>query len=219
MYLSVSRHRRVPRRLWGKDLYWWLDKMGRFDVTIDSFPARRWPPSMVVTGVDGGYDISVRELAADGVTVLGRIRGGYGDQLSVAGDANQVLDEADEAYATFLDAARNYARTIAGEDLAEEQLMVSAARPTTAVTEIDTLNLARADITTIIWATGYSHDYHWVKIPVFDERGHPIQRRGLTDRAGLYFLGLHWMHTIKSGLFSGVGNDAEYLADRMAHTH
>jgi len=100
----------------------------------------------VVTGVDSGYDISVRELAADGVTVLGRIRGGYGDQLSVASDANQVLDEADEAYATFLDAARNYARTIAGEDLAEEQLMVSAARPTTAVTEIDTLNLARADI-------------------------------------------------------------------------
>ena len=219
VYLSVSRHRHVPRRLWGKDLYWWLDKMGRFDVTIDSFPARRWPPSMVVTGVDGGYDISVRELAADGVTVLGRIRGGYGDQLGVAGDANQVLDEADEAYATFLDAARNYARTIAREDLAEEQLTVSAARPTTAVTEIDTLNVARADITTIIWATGYTYDYHWVKIPVFDERGHPIQRRGLTDRPGLYFLGLHWMHTIKSGLFSGVGHDAEYLADRMAHTH
>ena len=51
--------------------------------------------------------------------------------------------------------------------------MVSAARPTTAVTEIDTLNLARADITTIIWATGYTYDYHWVKMPVFDERGHP----------------------------------------------
>jgi glycine/D-amino acid oxidase-like deaminating enzyme len=109
-------------------------------------------------------DISVRELAADGVAVLGRIRGGCGDQLSVAGDANQVLEEADEAYATFLDAARNYARTTAGDDLAEEQPMVSTPRPTTAVTEIDTLNLARADITTIIWATGYTYDYHWVKI-------------------------------------------------------
>jgi putative flavoprotein involved in K+ transport len=32
---------------------------------------------------------------------------------------------------------------------------------------------------TIIWATGYTYDYHWVKVPVFDERGHPIQRRGL----------------------------------------
>jgi putative flavoprotein involved in K+ transport len=58
-----------------------------------------------------------------------------------------------------------------------------------------------------------------VKIQVFDERGHPSQRRGLTDRPGLYFLGLHWMHTFKSGLFSGVGNDAEYLADQMTHAH
>jgi len=33
------------------------------------------------------------------------------------------------------------------------------------------------------------------------------------------FLGLHWMHTIKSGLLSGVGNDAEYLAEHIAaHT-
>jgi len=31
----------------------------------------------------------------------------------------------------------------------------------------------------------------------------------------LYFLGLHWMHTIKSGLFSGVGMDAKYIADHM----
>lgn len=31
----------------------------------------------------------------------------------------------------------------------------------------------------------------------------------------LNFLGLHWMHTIKSGLLFGVGTDAEYLAETM----
>jgi putative flavoprotein involved in K+ transport len=36
---------------------------------------------------------------------------------------------------------------------------------------------------------------------------------------GLSFLGLPWMHTITSGLLSGVGNDAEYLADQIAGTH
>jgi putative flavoprotein involved in K+ transport len=30
VYLSVSRHRRAPRRLRGRDVYWWLDEMGRF---------------------------------------------------------------------------------------------------------------------------------------------------------------------------------------------
>jgi putative flavoprotein involved in K+ transport len=36
VYLSVSRHRRAPRRFRGKDVYWWLEKMGRFAQTIDT---------------------------------------------------------------------------------------------------------------------------------------------------------------------------------------
>jgi putative flavoprotein involved in K+ transport len=43
VFLSVSRHRRVPRRFGGKDVYWWLDRMGRFTQTIDCFPGRQWP--------------------------------------------------------------------------------------------------------------------------------------------------------------------------------
>ncbi len=50
VFLSVSRHRRAPRRFRGKDVYWWLEKLGRFDQTIDTFPDRRWPPSTVITG-------------------------------------------------------------------------------------------------------------------------------------------------------------------------
>ena len=48
-----------------------------------------------------------------------------------------------------------------------------------------------------------------------DVQGRPLQQRGVTPVPELYFLGLHWMHTFKSGLLSGVGSDAEYLADRM----
>ena len=44
VYLSVSRHRRAPRRFRGKDIYWWLEPMGRFAQRIDSFPGRQWPP-------------------------------------------------------------------------------------------------------------------------------------------------------------------------------
>jgi putative flavoprotein involved in K+ transport len=43
VFLSVSRHRRVPRRFRGKDVYWWLDRMGRFAQTIDSFPGGGGP--------------------------------------------------------------------------------------------------------------------------------------------------------------------------------
>ena len=37
----------------------------------------------------------------------------------------------------------------------------------------------------------------------------------MTSARGLYFLGLHWMHTFQSGLFSGVGEDAAALAERI----
>jgi hypothetical protein len=38
----------------------------------------------------------------------------------------------------------------------------------------------------------------------------------VTKVPGLDVLGLQWMHTFKSGLLSGVGSDAEYLAEHRA---
>jgi hypothetical protein len=92
VFLSVSRHRRAPRRFRGKDVYWWLDRMGRFAQTIDSFPGRQWPPSTVVTGVSGGYDVNVRQMVTDGIRVLGGVVGSSDDTLTVAGNANEILD-------------------------------------------------------------------------------------------------------------------------------
>ena len=175
--------------------------MGRFAQTIDSFPARRWPPSIVVTGVNGGYDINVRQLAADGVRVVGRVAGASGNHVAFEANANQMLDEADEAYAQFVSAAREFAAKGIQEELAEEQ---PGDRPGAlgAVSEISLLDLAKESIGTIIWATGYTYDFGWMSVPVLDSGGHPVQQRGVTQVTGLYFLGLHWMHTIKSGLFS-----------------
>jgi putative flavoprotein involved in K+ transport len=55
-----------------------------------------------------------------------------------------------------------------------------------------------------------------VKLPVFDEDGYPVQRRGVTAYPGLYFLGLHWLYQFKSGLLLGVGEDAAFIASEIA---
>jgi putative flavoprotein involved in K+ transport len=190
--------------------------MGRFDQTIDSFPGRQWPPSVVVTGVNGGYDVNVRQMAADGIRVLGRVLGARDGRLMVARRANDVLDEADEAFAGFLAAARELADANPDCDLAEEEDTIASAALPAAGAEIDSLDVRRENIAAIIWATGYDYDYGWLQVPVLDVRGRPLQQRGVTPVPGLYFLGLHWMHTFKSGLLSGVGRDAEYLAEHMA---
>jgi putative flavoprotein involved in K+ transport len=216
-FLSVSRHRRVPRRLRGKDVYWWLDRMGRFDQTIDSFPGRRWPPSTVVTGVSGGYDVNVRQMAADGIRVIGRVVGASDHVLAVARNANEILDEADAAFTGFLSAAREFAAANPDAGLAEQEPTGSADVPAT-VAEVQSIDLRRESVAAIVWATGYDYDYGWLQIPVLDAQGRPLQQRGVTQVPGLYFLGLHWMHTFKSGLFSGVGSDAEHLAEHMSLT-
>ena len=47
---------------------------------------------------------------------------------------------------------------------------------------------------------------------MLDADGYPIQKRGVTDYPGLFFIGLPWLHNAKSGLIHGVGDDAAYIA-------
>jgi len=181
VYLSVSRHRRVPRRFRGQDVYWWLERMGRFATTIDSFPGRQWPPSIVVTGVSGGYDINVRQMAADGIRVLGRVLDASAGTLAVARNANDVLNEADAAFADFIAAAREFTIANPNLELADEEPTDSAVFAGT-VPEVESFDLRRENVAAIVWATGYDYDYGWLTTPVFDVHGRPLQQRGITPQ-------------------------------------
>ena len=189
--------------------------MGRFAQTIDSLPRRHWPPSTVVTGVSGGYDVNVRQMVADGIRVLGRVVGASDDTLAVARNANEVLDEADAAFVGFLAAAREFTAANPGVGLAEEESTGSPALPAT-VAEVESLDLRRENVAAIVWATGYDYNYGWLRAPVFRCSRPAAPAARVTQVPGLYFLGLHWMHTFKPGLFAGVGGDAEYLAHHMS---
>ena len=72
-----------------------------------------------------------------------------------------------------------------------------------------------AGVTSVIWATGYKFDFNLVKLPVFDEDGYPLQERGVTSFPGLYFIGLPFLHTSKSGLLAGVGADASHVVEHI----
>ena len=81
--------------------------------------------------------------------------------------------------------------------------------------EILELNLQSAGITSIVWATGYKFDFSLVKLPTFDEDGYPLQNRGITEYPGLYFIGLPFLHSGKSGLLHGVGDDAAHVVEHI----
>lgn len=75
------------------------------------------------------------------------------------------------------------------------------------------LDLEAAGIRTVIWLVGYTMDFGWMEVPVFDGKGYPSHERGVTPIPGLYFLGLPWLYTWGSGRFSGIARDAEHMAN------
>ena len=77
------------------------------------------------------------------------------------------------------------------------------------------LDLDAAGIATVIWAVGFTHDFAWLDLPIFDDQNHPVHARGVTKAPGVYFVGLHCLHTLSSGLIYGVGRDAEHIADQI----
>jgi putative flavoprotein involved in K+ transport len=169
-----------------------------------------------LTGGDGGHDISGHTLAREGVKLLGRLQDIRDGKAVFATDLAANLAWGDEQARTWLQAIDDLITAqrldVPVEDWPDDLL---ASEPISHEVPAE-LDLANVRISTVIWAMGYRPDLSWVGLPTLDGEGYPIQRRGVTRVPGLYILGLDWLHTAKSGLFAGVGEDAAYLAEQMA---
>jgi putative flavoprotein involved in K+ transport len=212
--LSVGRHTRLPRRYRGRDVIWWLSELG-----IDQTPVEARGPSRllpVITGAYGGHTIDFRRLAADGVTLLGRIAAARQGIIELAPDLAQCLANGDEIYAAFLDRMDAHIKTHALDMPEEPDARTMLPDPPCVTRPLRRLDLRADSIAAVIWATGYGVDFGWIEIPVLDARGEPVHRYGITAVPGLYFLGLQWLAKMSSSFLSGVGDDAAVLADHIA---
>ena len=80
------------------------------------------------------------------------------------------------------------------------------------------LDLDAEHITNVIWSTGFRLDFNWIDLELNLRDGYPQQTQGVSRHPGLYFMGLQLMHTRKSGLIFGVGEDAAHIvATTVAH--
>jgi putative flavoprotein involved in K+ transport len=215
VYFSVGRHRRYPRRYRGHDMFWWMERIGALDQTLDERPDARERPNPLVTGVGGGHEIDLRDYAAAGVTLLGHLEAVTGSRLHLADDLAALVAAGDESIGVFTRAVDAYIARSGFAAPAEAPSSIGSRRvaPPAPIRELD---LAASGIMAVVWATGFRRDFGWIDAPVFDERGEPIHRRGVTGCAGLFFLGLPWLHKLKSSVLCGVGDDAAHLADHIA---
>ncbi|WP_214369587.1 NAD(P)-binding domain-containing protein [Pseudonocardia sp. H11422] len=210
IHLSVGRHRALPRRYRGMDAFEWMDRMGMLTQTRDTISTTPWSPAPGAADTAGVDDIGLRSLVERGVRPLGRMIGVAGSTVHLGSAVAARVAEADAYHRGFRCAIDEHVRRH-GLDAPVEELPPPP--PWTATTPAE-LDLARAGIGTVLWATGFRQDYEsWVHAAVYTEDGEPVHHRGATAAPGLFFLGLPWQHRRRSHTLGGVGGDAGYLAE------
>jgi putative flavoprotein involved in K+ transport len=213
VYLAIGRCGWFPRRYRGRDMLDWAADLGLLDQTVDSLPspAARLACNPPISGNDGGHDCHPRWLAGRGAVVVGRLEGVDGTKATFAGGVEETLAAGDGFAAETMSGIDRY--------IAEHGLDAPGAEPReggpSPTPDTPELDLRDAVITSVIWAAGFRPDYSWIALDVADEYGWPVQRRGISEHPGLYFVGVNWLHKRKSALFCGVGDDAEHVVSEL----
>ncbi|GGB05953.1 FAD-dependent oxidoreductase [Brucella endophytica] len=213
VYLSVGPHDRPPRSYRGRDFVWWLGVLGKWDAQAQAPGAEH--VTIAVSGARGGETIDFRRLAAQGMVLVG-MTGAYSNgKLSFGNDLARNLDRGDQNYLSLLDEADAFV-TRNGLDLPEESKARIPGPQVDCVSDpLRELDLASVGVNTIIWATGFSSDYSWLKVNAFNEAGRPQHQRGVSPEKGIYFLGLPWLSGRGSSFIWGVWHDAKHIADHI----
>jgi putative flavoprotein involved in K+ transport len=152
-------------------------------------------------------------FAREGVRLLGRLAGVRDGRLYFAPDLHNSLAKADEFEAELVKGIDRYIAAQGLDAPAETLPVLSHGFEVPIVTELDP---RAAGLGSVIWACGFGWDFTLVPLPIFDAFGYRLHTRGVTAQPGLYFVGLPWLHTAKSGLLVGVGEDAAYIAAHIA---
>lgn len=213
VYLSVGPHGRPPRRYRGHDFVWWLGVLGKWEAATP--PSGAEHVTIAVSGARGGHTVDFRNLAASGITLTGRTESFVNGTLGFAPDLGTNINNGDANYLSLLDEADDYI-VRNGLDLPEEPgARILGPDPENVTHPITHINLADAEITSVIWATGFVADYSWLPVDAVDKSGKPRHQRGVSSEPGVYFLGLPWQSRRGSSFIWGVWHDAKYIADQI----
>lgn len=214
--LSTGEHVRMPRVYRGKDIFWWMDRVGvldeRYDQMDDIIRARHVPSPQLV-GAPDGRSVDLNALQEVGVEIVGRL-GRMRDGLAqFSGGLANTARLADLKQERLLDRFDAWAEASGVTDLGPIE------RPEdTVVSEhprLD-LDLAKEGFSTVLWATGFAPDYSWLDLPVLDYKG-KIKHDGgvVTASPGLYVLGTSLLRRRRSTYISGAAQDTEDLAEHL----
>jgi putative flavoprotein involved in K+ transport len=216
--LAVGRHTRLPRSHRGRDILWWLDRLGvlsqRADAVAD-IERSRHQPSMQLVGRSDHASLDLAVLHQEGVRLVSRIRDISGHRVSLADDLVSTMAGADIKMAEILTRIDQFIATTGIAAGPREPFTPTWPLAADAPADLD---LHAEGIETVIWATGCRRAYPWLHVPVLDARGEIVHTDGITPEVGLYVLGLNFQRRRNSSFIDGVGQDAWEIAHEIARS-
>lgn len=217
VFLATSRVGRMPRRYRGRDIMVWLQESGFLDVRREE--VIRLAGRIPARGLLGSeHTLSLQALSAKGVVLLGRLAGveDGGGRLLFDDDVEVNIRFADDASANVKRHVDDYiSRAGIDAPVAEpDRAEIAVARLPNPV--IGSLDLSASNITTVVWCTGFKGDFSWVRLPgALDNAGQPIHGDGVATLPGLYFAGLDFASTRKSGIILAIAEEAPRLVGHL----
>jgi putative flavoprotein involved in K+ transport len=214
VHMVTGNAPRCARFYRGRDVVDWLADIGQYDITVehDGMTKKKHDTNHYLTGRDGGRDIDLRKFALEGMQLYGRMSGVSQGRMLLEPNLKANLDGADRVY--------NGINALIDRHIAEKQISAPEGSVYQPLWEPDKerteLDLGASGVTSVIWATGFSPDWSFVGLPIFDGNAYPVHRRGVTSVEGVYVLGLPWLWTWGSGRFLAVGKDAEHVVGHLA---
>ena len=216
--VAVGEHVRAPRMYRGRDIQWWMDATGlndeRYD-QVENLRRARALSSFQIAGHADRRDIDLNALTSLGVALVGRLAGVRDGKAQFSGSLRNLCELADLKQNRLLTTIDEWAAANGVGDAVDpphrpEPTRVEASPPLG-------LDLRRAGIRTIVWATGFRPDYSWLDVPVLDPKGNIRHDGGVvTEAPGLYVMGLPFLRRRKSSLIDGAGDDARDLSAHLS---
>jgi putative flavoprotein involved in K+ transport len=212
VYLSVGYSGFPLRRYRGRDMYWWY-----VNAKLDQF---RFEGGSVrglgnTTGCGGGHALDLRRFARDGVHLVGRIQAIDGAVVTLAPDLATNLAAIDRRTDEFRRAVDAYIDATGLEAPPDEPDLDAARSELDAADSPATVDLHACGIASVVWATGYGWELGWLRLPVLDAEGAPLEPGGVGSRAGLFFAGMRTAEPA-SARIGRVGPEADRIAAAIA---
>jgi putative flavoprotein involved in K+ transport len=160
--------------------------------------------------------IRLQSLSTQGVVLLGRLTGIANGRFTFADDVRENMRFGDEAAAKTRRHIDDYiARNCLDAPPAIDDPAETVA-PRLPDPPILSLDPSEHHISTVIWCTGFQGDYSFVQVPdLLNAQQQPLEKEGLTGAPGIYFAGVDFSSTRKSGLIISIAEEAERLVGHI----